>query len=255
MPSIVSSSTPGRQRRIDRIRELRDRKAHPERYYGIFSVPNFARIGFLVFSSALAAGLVTAILGRGTLAYLVGVIAVGGAQYLAERVWQRFDQSAAQTWQAIKITLIGVVATLLLLAKAVPSLGISEFFSGWLADRNAALDRKQRDTTMPVKDSQQQGQDWTLITLNHGVRRGTLTEAREWCGQLGPGWGLPPSGEWPPLKPWPSLDGLLWVWTEGGKAQVGDGKPVGVFSSGSGRSSEVAGVICLYQRGANGASR
>lgn len=240
-----------RAARIERIRELLEDRRHPERRVGIFSATNLTRLALRFGVMGLAAGLVHSLL-RGTfLDVPVSAVAVGLADHQVGVLWKRIRQGVQRTWTAIGILVLGVGLFATILKSAAPDSAIvrggTATASGWLESMRGSLDARTRAQRTPVDTTGAMSTQWRVLLDSNMVRRGTFTEAREWCAALGEEWRLPPGlGAWPELESYPRLGTLLSVWTEGGAGvQIGDGNRPAAGSSSSGRPSEVRGVLCL----------
>ena len=136
---------------------------------------------------ALAAGLVHGLLGGWALEVPLATVAIGAADHAVGLLWQRIGEAVRQAW-----LIMGVVAVAVLtLVSAAPNSrvvrGLKEWGGSWLASQNAALDRRAATKRTPIDPAAARGQSWQLLVDSGSARLGTLAQAREWCGALGPG--------------------------------------------------------------------
>lgn len=245
-----------REDRIERIRLLRDQQRYPERYPGPFSAASLTYVALAFTASALAIGLVRALLGRWApemLTIAVSALAVGAAQDVVSRLWRRVKLGVISFWRAAIPAAGGVIAVYVLLTTLAPDAslarGARSAVQGAIDGQNARLDARQRARVIPVPAGEESGDGWRLLTDSAGLRMVTLSEATAWCATLGDDWAIPASFEWPDRERWPSLGRQVRVWlANGSAASIGlGGKPVS-FVSGSRRATEVHGAICIQRR-------
>jgi hypothetical protein len=184
---------------------------------------------------------------------LVAAIAVGAADAGAARLWKKIGRQVQHAW-----TTIGIVAACLFVLLAVAMQGspsiktaVGGLFTGWIADKNAALDAKQRSQRVVIDTLAATHPRWRILHDAGVLRFATYDEAFKACSDVGSGWSLPSGvGEWPQLDRYPDFGRLFYVWGFGHRGiQVGDGKAPAVMTTGDSRPTEVRPVLCLQMRG------
>ncbi len=239
-----------RAERIERIRELLEDRRHPERRVGIFSATNLTRLVLRFGAMALAAVLVQRILGTGVVGGVVAAVAVGAADAGVARLWKRIGRQVQQAWTTIGIVGACLLVLLAILMSNSPSAksSVSGFFTRWIAEKNAALDARQRSQRVVIDTVAATHPRWRILHDGGVLRFATYDEAFKACSDIGAGWSLPfELGQWPKLDRYPDFGGRqVSVWGFGHRGiQVGDGKAPAVMSMGNSRPTEVRPVLCM----------
>ncbi|MFN8645451.1 MAG: hypothetical protein U0104_01720 [Gemmatimonadales bacterium] len=256
MPSpsrVVSSPSPERVARLERVRELLEFRRNPSRRVGIFSATNLTRLVLRFGAMGAAAAVVQRLLGGTVFQVPAAAFAIGVADHYTDRLWRRIREQVRKTWNVVGLVGAAVLVLVVVVGQAAPDAaltrGVRGWFGGFVERQNAAIDARMRAKRTPVDSAAATDQHWVLLTDSGFVRRGTFAEAREWCAALGPGWELPAGlGALPDLARWPDVGTLFYVWTMGGTGlQVGDGQKPGVGVSGATRPTETRAVLCLRQ--------
>lgn len=254
-PRIVSSPSPERVARLERVRELLELRRNPSRRVGLFSATNLTRLVLRFGAMGVAAGLVRAVFGTSVFQVPAAAIAIGVADHYTDLLWRRIRERVRKTWNMVGLVGAAVLVLVVVVGQAAPDAaltrGVRGWFGGWVDRQNAAIDARARGRRTPVDSAAAVDPHWVLLSDSGFVRRGTFAEAREWCGALGPGWSLPAGlGALPELSRWPDVGSLFYVWTQGGMGlQVGDGQKPGVGVSGATRPTETRAVLCLRAGG------
>ncbi len=237
--------------RIAHIRELLEDRRHPERRVGLFSATNLTRLAIRFLAMVAASGLVHALVGGTILELPLAAVAVGATDLATTRLWSRIGEAVRRGWTALGLIVAVLMVIALVAGQVTPDSALTrvvkEGATGFIDAQNAKLDAKGRGRRVPIDPAKASGDQWELLVSDGALVRGTLEEARTWCGALGPGWSLPPGlGGWPVLATYPDVGSTFYVWTGfGGGIQIGDGKAPAVATSGSRRPTETRAVLCL----------
>lgn len=245
-----------RRLRIARIEALREHRTEWHRIRSAITLAAVTRVivEFVLLGSLL--GAVRAGVGSSVPPVVVFAVAVPLVVVLCrflDVAWLTLGPVVRSGWKvAIVVAAVVVVAAGLFFGRRGAKDDVrvaSGLVQDWVEAQRRTLDRRQRMRRILVADSTVTGPGWQWIADSGVVRMGTYAEATQWCAALGPGWGLPPRGEWPARERWPLLPGgAVTVWTaRSGGVQVGGGGPPQVWVSWERRATEALPVLCLQE--------
>jgi DNA-binding transcriptional LysR family regulator len=245
-----------RRLRIARIEALREHRTEWHRIRSAITLAGVTRVvlEFVLLGSLL--GAVRAGLGAAVPPVVVLVISVPLVVALCRFIdvaWLTLGPVVRSGWKiAIVAAAVVVVGAGLFFGRRGAKDDVrvaSGFVEDWVEGQRRKLDRRQRQRRILVADSAVAGPGWQWIADSGVVRMGTYAEATLWCAALGPGWGLPPRGEWAPRERWPQLPGgNVTVWTtRSGGVQIGNGGPPAVWVSWERRATEALPVLCVQE--------